>query len=50
MVEEQRRRIESEMTRLIEDIDRNYLRKMQVLKSFLWLEKPSFYLLERLIK
>ena len=31
MVEEQRRRIENEMTRMIEDIDRNYLRKMQVL-------------------
>lgn len=30
MVEEQRQRIEQEMTKMINDLDKQYLRKMQV--------------------
>ena len=30
MVEEQRRRVEGEITRVVEEIDKSYLRKMQV--------------------
>lgn len=30
MVDQQRRRVEQEMTKLVDEIDRNYLRKMQV--------------------
>lgn len=30
MVEEHRKRVEDEMTKLINNIDRNYLRRMQV--------------------
>lgn len=30
MVEQQRQRVEQEMTKLVDDIDKQYLRKMQV--------------------
>lgn len=30
MVEQQRQRVEHEMTKLVDDIDKQYLRKMQV--------------------
>lgn len=30
MVEEQRKRVEGEMTKIVEEIDRSFLRKMQV--------------------
>lgn len=30
MIEQQRQRIEQEMTRMVDDLDRHYLRKMQV--------------------
>lgn len=32
MVEEQSKRIEQEITRVVDDLDRSYLRKMQVCK------------------
>ena len=31
MVEEQRRRVEGEITKVVEEIDKSYLRKMQVI-------------------
>ena len=31
MVEEQRKRVEGQMTKIVEDIDKTYLRKMQVI-------------------
>lgn len=33
MVEQQRQRVEQEMTKLVDDIDKQFLRKMQVSKT-----------------
>lgn len=43
MVEQQRQRVEQEMTKLVDDIDKQFLRKMQVsIPSYFQLIKLSF--------
>lgn len=36
MIEQQKQRIEQEMTKLVDDVDRSFLRKMQVNPPDLW--------------
>lgn len=35
MIEEQKARVEQEITKLVDDVDRSYLRKMQVISNVL---------------
>lgn len=46
-MEEQRKRVEDHMTKMVEEIDKIYLRKMQVFLSNFRLHIDSIYILQR---